>query len=129
MADAFRLIVLGATVTYMLVLGMACIFLPTLARRFLSGFASTVRVHFAELGARTLVGFALLEHASISAYAKEFSMVGWLLLSTTAILLLIPWRLHRRFAMHVLPSVLRFVQPIGLAALLMGLALLIGIRS
>jgi hypothetical protein len=49
---------------------------------------------------------------------------GWLLLVTTTLMLFIPWRLHRAFAVRVVPKALLFLPAIGVSSTCAGLALL-----
>ena len=49
--------------------------------------------------------------------------IGWMLIVSTAILLLLPWRWHRAFAERTVPPVLRFIAPLGIASALLGFLL------
>lgn len=105
---------------YLLALGAASLAVPVQASRFLLGFASTQAVHFAELLLRIVVGAALVLAAPRLFLPSAFDVFGWILIVTTVCLLLVPWRWHRRFAQHVVPTAVRYIKPVGVASLALG---------
>jgi len=109
---------------FFLVLGTVALVRPAIARGVLLGFANTVLKHYAELFARVLVGGSLLLIARDSAYATALSAFGWLLIGTTAVMALAPWRVHHRFAQSAVPKALRFLPFIGITSLVIGALLL-----
>lgn len=130
MSNATLLQLLSAAVIFLAVLfliglGVVCIVRPALAARFLLAFASTAKLHLLELAGRFVVGVALVCHSEATTYPVAFAAVGWALLVTTAVLLVLPWRLHRAFAAKVVPPALKFVQPMGVVAVVMGMTLLL----
>lgn len=114
---AFAVIV-GAAL-YLLAFGAASLVVPVQAERFLFGFASSQQVHILELFLRFVVGAALILYAPRMVFPDAFNLFGWVLLVTTACLLLVPWRWHRRFAQYVAPRVARHITSIGWASLVM----------
>ncbi|MEO5629470.1 MAG: hypothetical protein ABIQ62_06855 [Thermomonas sp.] len=109
---------------YLVGLGLLAWIVPAFATRFLLGFAASASSHYIELAARLAVGSALVLHAPRMLYASVFSMTGWIILVTTAALLLVPWHWHRRFASKAVPLALPYLNLIGLASLLSGAAVL-----
>ncbi|HBD18855.1 MAG TPA: hypothetical protein DC063_01290 [Arenimonas sp.] len=101
-------------------LGLACLVAPAQARRFLLGFASSLALHYLELAIRLVVGGALLVVAPTMAFPRVFTAVGVVLVITTLVLALVPWRWHRHFAQRTVPGVLRFLPWLGLASLALG---------
>ena len=120
LVEALALIVVVLAGVYLLALGVASIFTPAKASRFLLGFASSASVHFLELFLRLAVGAALVVHAPRMPSSGAFSLFGWVLIVTTACLLIIPWRYHQRFAQRVVPLLTRYVALIGLVSLAVG---------
>ncbi|WP_374012739.1 hypothetical protein [Pseudoxanthomonas koreensis] len=118
--EALALAVVVLAGMYLLALGTASLFVPARASRFLLGFASSASVHFAELFLRFAVGAALVVYAPRMSLSGVFNLFGWLLLVTTAGLLVIPWRWHHRFAQQVVPLFTRYVALIGLVSLVFG---------
>lgn len=115
-------IVLAAAV-YLLLLGGSAFLRPTLAARFLGQFATTPRLHFFELALRIVTGAAFVSCAPRLAYGNAVAALGWVLVGTSAVLALVPWRLHRRFAAWSVPQALQYLPIIGLASIAGGLGL------
>ena len=109
---------------FFLALGAAALARPAVARAFLLGFANTALKHYAELLARVLVGGSLLLVARDSAYSTALSAFGWLLIGTTAVMSVVPWHVHDRFARSAVPKALRFLPLIGITSLIIGALLL-----
>ncbi len=95
---------------------------PKLAARFLGGFASSLKAHVTEQVLRLIAGGALVLYAPGMLFPRAFQVLGWLLVVTAAGLLLVPWRLHNRFASWVVPLAIRRLRLQGAGALLLGLA-------
>ena len=121
-ALAFAVVLLSGL--YFLALGSASLLRPAQASRYLLGFATSAGAHFAELAVRFLVGAALVIESPRMLFSAAFHLFGWLLLVTTAALLLVPWRWHRRFAQQAVPRALRFIPLIGVTSLLLGILIL-----
>lgn len=120
MVEVVALSIVAAAGLFLLVLGTASLFAPSVAGRFLFGFAGSPAKHYAELAVRLLVGGALLVAAPGLPFAGAFTLFGWVLLATTAGLLLIPWRWHHRFAQRTVPKALRFLPLIGVSSVVLG---------
>ena len=130
MLEALALTVVVLTGFYFCALGAASLFVPAKANRFLLGFASSPRVHYIELSIRLLVGAALLIHAPRMFAPDAFRLFGWILLITTACLLLFPWRWHQWFAQQAVPRATSYIKVIGICSLaLSGLILAAVIRG
>ena len=84
------------------------------------GFASSQPVHILELFLRFVVGAAFVLYAPRMFLSGAFNLFGWVLLVTTACLLLVPWRWHQRFAQQAVPRATRHITLIGLASLAIG---------
>lgn len=97
---------------------------PPRARRFLMAFASTATKHLVELGMRLLVGAAFILAAPHMAFPAVFSLFGWVLVLTTLVLAVVPWRLHRRFAAIAVPRATRHMAALGTASLVGGVAVI-----
>ncbi|MEM9554293.1 MAG: hypothetical protein AAGC60_08540 [Acidobacteriota bacterium] len=109
---------------YLVTLALASFFAPRAAARFLDGFAGSARAHVVEMAVRLTVGGALVLAAPRMLYEPAVSAFGWLLVATSLVLLLLPWRWHRAFARTVVPPLTRRVWLFGLFALPLGAALL-----
>lgn len=105
---------------FLALLGVACLVAPAQARRFLLGFAGSLALHYLELSARLVVAGALLVCAPAMLFPRIFTAVGVVLVVTTLVLALVPWRWHRHFAQRTVPGVLRFLPWLGLASMALG---------
>jgi hypothetical protein len=118
--EVFALAAIVLAALYLLSLGAATLVAPARASRFLLGFASSQSIHFLELSLRFVVGVALVLYAPRMFLSGAFDLFGWVLLVTTACLLLIPWRWHHRFAQHAVPLFTRHIVWVGLVSLAIG---------
>ncbi|HEX5757112.1 MAG TPA: hypothetical protein VFY12_12285 [Arenimonas sp.] len=124
MLDAFPLLVLVLTGVYFIALGLLCVLAPTRASTFLMGFAGSAGAHYAELSVRIVVGLAFVAQAAQSPFPMAFSGFGWLLVGTSAVLVLFPWRWHRAFAQRAVPQALRYLPAIAVGSLGLGVFVL-----
>ena len=116
--------VVVAAAVYLLALGGGALLRPEATKRFLGGFATTPRIHFTELALRGLTGAALVSSAPRMAFGPAIALFGWVLAVTSLALALVPWRLHRRFAVWSVPRATRHMPLIGITALAGGAVLL-----
>lgn len=122
--EAIALVTVGAAGLFLLALGSVALLAPPHARRFLLAFASSPASHYLELTLRLLVGGAFVLSAPLVPFSGWFSLAGQVLLATTAVLLLLPWRWHHRFAQRAVPEALRFLPLIGVASAGLGVLVL-----
>lgn len=116
--------ILVAVAIFFLLLGLVALIRPLQARRFLLGFAASASKHYAELGARFVVGGAMLVAAPHSILSAALTALGWLLITTTAVMVAVPWRVHRRFTETAVPQALRFLPLIGVTSVVLGVLIL-----
>ncbi len=109
---------------YLLSLAVATFVAPQRAVRFFGGFASSPRVHYLELGVRILVGIALLAYAPHMAFASAIRVFGWILVVSSLILAVVPWRWHQRFAQKTVPYATRFPRLLAAGSFVLGFAIL-----
>lgn len=120
MIDGMALAGVAVAGFYLVVLGGAAFVAPSLARRFLLGFAATPTRHYAEMAARLCLGAAFVIAAPALAFSGPFRLFGWVLLATTLVLVLVPWRWHDRFARRVVPEALRFLPLLAVCSASLG---------
>jgi hypothetical protein len=95
-----------------------------LAERFLMSFASSARTHYAEQAVRMLVGVSLVVLSPAMWQTSVFRVVGWATVISSAVLILLPWRLHQRFGLRVLPVLVRHMRLYAFAVFAFGALLL-----
>lgn len=113
----------GVVVTagfYLISLAAVALARPSLARRFLLGFAQTAAVHYAEMAARILVGVALLVASPRMLFSDFFFWFGVALLASSLLLLCLPWKWHRSMGERVLPKFTSFLGIVSFVSLLLG---------
>lgn len=98
-------------------------FAPQTAARFLSGFAATARAHVLEQILRIIAGAGFVVFAAEMRFAQFFHVFGWVLILTSAGLLIIPWRIHNRFAQKVVPLAIRHLKVYAAGAALLALVI------
>ena len=101
---------------YLLGLAAASFIAPAQAIRFFHGFASSAFAHYLELLLRVTVGAAFLLHSSHMLFPGIWSLFGWVVVITTAVLAAIPWHWHRQFAQRFVPHALRHLRLVGIAS-------------
>ncbi len=97
---------------------------PEVVKGFFGKFASSAFAHFLEMFVRLAVGAAFVVYAAQMKFSVVFTAFGWLLIATTAILLFVPWKLHRRFADKSLPMVHKWMTVFGVVSLFGGVFIL-----
>lgn len=106
---------------WLLGLAAASAFAPAVTARFLSGFASSARAHVLEQSLRIVAGAGFVMFAQHMAFTIAFEILGWILVGTSVVLLLLPWRWHQRFASWVVPFAQRHLLLYALGSLFLGL--------
>lgn len=110
---------------YLSGLGVALLARPAAASRFLMGHATSASLHYLEIGLRIGVGLAFVQNAHAMLAAAIFSVFGWVLVGTSAVLLMVPWQWHRRVAGKSVPQALKFASLLGVASLAIGAGVLL----
>ncbi|MBN8729220.1 MAG: hypothetical protein J0L64_01670 [Acidobacteria bacterium] len=105
---------------FLIVLAALIITMPSRAEEFLRGFASSAVTHYTEQGLRLVVGAAVVSFAGSMRHPELFNVFGWLIIVSTAGLLLIPWQWHNRFSTLVMPPVFRHMRLFALGACALG---------
>ena len=125
--------VVAMAAVYLLVLSIAAIVRPAWVKRFLQAHAQTARLHALELVLRCTVGFAFIRAAPSMRGGEVVALAGWILVVTTLVLAVTPWRAHRRFATWSVSKATRSMPLIAIGAFLgsavIGVALLLGPRG
>lgn len=112
---------------YLLILALAIWFKPNLAKRFLGGLVHSAGAHYLEVLLRLVVGLALLQAAPHLLFTPFLQGLGWVLLLTTLVLLVLPWRWHQRFAQWSVPKSLPYLGWIALASFAGGVLIIVAV--
>ena len=118
---AFTVVVAGVWLIGLAILAVAK---PEAIKHFFGKFASSAFAHFFEMFGRLIVGAAFVIYAPQMMFPMVFTAFGWLLIGTTAVLIFVPWKLHRKFADRSLPMVEKWMTLFGAVSFCGGLFLL-----
>ena len=102
---------------------------PAIAERLLSAFASSARAHYVEQAVRLLIGAALVVRSPTMWQPNMFWLVGWAIVFSSAVLLSVPWRWHRRLAERLLPLLVRHLRLYAVGSFVFGALLLYGVYA
>jgi len=80
---------------------------PAVAERLLRPFANSARAHYTEQAVRVLVGASLVIFSAAMWQPKVFGFLGWVIVLSSAMLILTPWRWHQRFGTKMRPVLIR----------------------
>ena len=127
MIQQLSIFIVGAAGLYLVVLGFSALVAPDRTARFLLGFASTPTHHFLEILCRVVIGASLIIAAPGLYPAQPFALFGWLLVVTSGLMLVVPWRWHQRFARTTVPVANRYIGLIGIASLIGGALVLMAV--
>lgn len=101
--------------------------MPGTVERFFAAFASSARAHYAEQATRLLVGAALVVASSTMWRAGIFRVIGWGIVISSVVLMLVPWRWHRSFGEVILPVLIPRTKLFALGLFAFGALLLYGV--
>jgi hypothetical protein len=126
--QSLALIIVAASGAFLIGVGVLGLVRPVQAQRFFLGFATSARKHYLEVAVRMLVGAAFVVAAPRMAASVAASVVGWVLLATTVIMLLVPWRMHRAFAERTVPKALGYLPLLAVSSVAAGAAIIWSLR-
>lgn len=98
--QALALIAILAAAGWLAFVAVLCLAKPEAARAGLAAMGGTPAIHFGEHGLRGLAGLAMILRAEASKVPFAFESIGWFLIATSAIILLLPRRWHHAYARY-----------------------------
>lgn len=120
------LIVVSIGVAF-LAFSVVAIFRADFAREFLRMFANSRQAHFVEQGIRLVTGASLVVYSPATSASNLYLLFGEVLIATSVVLLILPWRLHQRFANLVIPFVSKYLVLYAICTAILGVAVLYGV--
>lgn len=114
---ALTIVLLSAL--FLFILACLSLFTPRHAVRFLGGFASSAKTHYFEMIVRLIVGTAFVIYSPSMLFTKVFLIFGWVIVGSTIILLLLPWRWHHLFGQRFASPVFQHVWIIGIGSFIL----------
>jgi hypothetical protein len=119
-------VVVVAFGVFLIGLAVLIVVTPRLAERFIRSFASSAQAHYTEQTLRLIAGGAMVIFAPSMWHTDLFRVFGWLIVLSTVVLLLVPWRWHHELGKQVLPLVIRYMKVFALGAFGLGVLIFYG---
>jgi len=111
----FTLIIFGI---FFIGTGFIMLLKPTKARETLRKAGSTALINYTELSVRMIPAIAFILYADTSYYPTPFKIIGWYILITSIILMIVPRKLHHklsnRFADFLTPRIFQLISPLSM---------------
>ena len=117
MLDMLALAIVLLIAAYFVGLGVLALLRPKTVEVFLRRFAGSPLEHFSELAIRVIVGSAFVVWSPYMLTPMVFEAFGWVLIATSGALLVLPWKLHSRFAQWSVPLATRNMKLFGVGSL------------
>jgi hypothetical protein len=116
-----QLMVSAFLVFYLLLVFGVCMFAPGRAMWLVVANAESKAVFYVQIITRIMVGMAFVSIANRLLLSPLFTVLGWSFAIASALLLLIPWKLHVQAAKRATDRLRPLVRYIGAAALVLAL--------
>ena len=111
----FTLLIFGS---FFIVAGFIMLLKPSVARSTLRKAGSTALINYTELSVRMIPAIAFVIYADFSSYPTSFKFIGWYILFTSIILMIIPRKLHHklsnRFADFLSSGKFQLISPLSI---------------
>lgn len=105
---------------YLMAAGVLMLASPAKAKQTIQKAGSTNFINYAEILLRMLPAAALIYFASFSRFPQAFSLFGWLMLSTSIILLFVPRKIHHQYTLWssnlIRPAMYLVIGPVSILA-------------
>ncbi|MDZ4701397.1 MAG: hypothetical protein SH809_16920 [Rhodothermales bacterium] len=118
--DTLALAIVLLSALYLVSLAVVSFARPARASTYLLGFAGSALAHYVELGIRIIAGAAFVFRAPYMVFSDYFAVFGWILLVTTAGLMLVPWQWHQAFARRAVPYAVQRLTLVAASSLVAG---------
>ncbi len=106
---AFAIFIIGA--------GFLMLLNPQKAREIIKKAGSTQLINYGELIIRMIPAAGLVLYADLSKFPELFKLLGWFMLATSLILLLVPRKYHHAYALKcadiLTPARIRAIAPLS----------------
>lgn len=104
---------------FLIAVGFVMLLSPTLAWRIISKAGSTPLINYGELTLRMIPAAGLILCAPESRFPMVFEWLGWFMLGTSVVLILLPRRWHHAYAKKCAallpPPAIRLLAPLSFA--------------
>lgn len=102
---------------FIILAGFLMLFNPKKARAILKKAGSTNLINYGELVIRMIPAAALVYYSGFSKSPEFFKFLGWVMLITSTVLLILPRRLHHAYSLKAAeilkPLYFQFISPLA----------------
>lgn len=121
--------IVAGTITSLFSLSLVALLIVTLLKKetaiaFLSAFASSAKAHYIEQFYRLVVGLGLFIYADHMLFSGVFKIFGGLLIASSVLLIILPWKWHNKLGKWAGPIVIRNIVVYAVSASILGLVIL-----
>lgn len=113
------LVIVGLFGLFIILVGFVMLLFPTLAWKILKKAGSTPLINYGELTLRMIPAAGLILYASESRFPMVFQGLGWFMIGTSVVLMLLPRRWHYAYAQKcaamLSPQRIRMIAPLSFA--------------
>lgn len=113
----------------MIALGGVALIRPAAMEGFIRSFANSKKAHVVEMFWRLSLGASLVLLSNNMWQPKLFLVLGWTLIVSSTLLLILPWRFHQSIGARVIPTLVRFLQLYAVGVIAFGSLLLYGVTQ
>jgi hypothetical protein len=120
---------LTGIITAMFGLYLITLLIVTLLRKksainYFSSFASSAKAHYFEQLLRLIAGLGLLIYSDNMLFSNLFGIFGWVLVATSILLIITPWKWHNKFGEWAIPFTIRNLILYAVSASIIGLVII-----
>ena len=121
--------IVAGIITSLFSLSLITLLIVTLFKKetaiaFLSSFASSAKAHFIEQFYRLVAGLGLFIYADHMLFSGVFKIFGGILIATSVLLMIMPWKWHNKLAKWAGPIVIKNIVVYAVSASILGLLIL-----
>lgn len=103
---------------FLIGVGFLMLLAPKKAREILKKAGSTPLINYGELTIRMIPAAGLILYADFSNFPEFFKLLGWFMLATSVILLMVPRKYHHGYALwcatFLNPALIRIIAPFSM---------------
>ena len=111
----------------MIALGGITLVRPASMEGFVTSFANSRKAHLVEMVWRLSLGVSLVLLSNNMWQPTLFLVLGWTIIVSSTLLLILPWRFHQSIGTRVIPTLVRFLRLYAVGVIGFGLLLLYGV--
>lgn len=109
---------------YLISLPFVVLIKKDIALKYFSSFASSQKAHLTEQLFRFVFGIAIFDYSDKMLYSNFYYSFGLIIIITTLILTIVPWKWHHEIGKKAIPLTLKYLNLYSFSAFIFGLFIL-----